>query len=67
VTISAAPAPEHHQPTDTPESIDPEALERVFGFCSELIELIDEEIGPEIAAAATGAVREQADASFTPS
>jgi hypothetical protein len=67
VTISSRPAPHHHRPTDTPENIDPEALERVFGFCSELIELIDEEIGPEIAAAAGETVPTVGDASFTPS
>jgi Peptidase family M28 len=68
VTISCAPAPHHHQPTDTPDNVDPEALERAFGFCSELIELIDEEIGPgiaEITAAAGTADRTKA--SFTPS
>nr|MDQ3936038.1 M28 family metallopeptidase [Actinomycetota bacterium] len=41
-------APHYHQPTDVPENIDPEALERAFGFCSELIELVDEEIGPRL-------------------
>jgi hypothetical protein len=63
ITISCAPAPHHHRPTDTPEHIDSQALERAFGFCSELIELIDEEIGPDIAA--TAAARRGA--SFTPS
>jgi hypothetical protein len=67
VTISSKPAPHHHQPTDTPENIDPQALERVFGFCSELIELIDEEIGPEIAAAAGDTVAGAGEAAFTPS
>jgi len=38
----------HHLPTDTPENIDPAALERAFGFCSELIELIDETLGPQL-------------------
>ncbi len=42
-------APEHHQPTDLPDRIDPEALDRAFRFCSELIELIDDEIGPKLA------------------
>ena len=42
-------APHYHQPTDVPENLEPEALERAFGFCSELIELLDEEIGPELA------------------
>jgi hypothetical protein len=41
-------APHYHQPTDVPENIEPEALDRAFGFCSELIELLDEEIGPEL-------------------
>ena len=41
--------PRHHQPTDTPENLDPAALERAFGFCSELVELIDERIGPQLA------------------
>jgi Iap family predicted aminopeptidase len=41
-------APHYHQPTDTPDRIDGEALERAFRFCSELIELIDERIGPEL-------------------
>jgi hypothetical protein len=60
ISISCGPAPDHHRPTDTPDRIDPRALERAFGFCSELIELIDEEIGPGIEAlAATD------DASFT--
>ena len=42
--------PNYHQPTDTPERIQPEALERAYGFCSELIELIDERLGPDVAA-----------------
>ena len=42
-------APDHHQPTDLPDRIDPDALDRAFGFCSELVELIDDEIGPRIA------------------
>ncbi len=43
-------AAELHRHTDTLERIEHAALERAFGFCSELIELIDEEIGPDIAA-----------------
>jgi hypothetical protein len=39
-------APHHHSERDTVENVDPEALERAFRFCSELIELIDERIGP---------------------
>jgi hypothetical protein len=42
-------APNHHRATDTPDQIDPDALERAYGFCSELIELIDERIGPDLA------------------
>ncbi len=61
ITISCAPAPDHHRPTDTPDRIDPKALDRAFGFCSELIELIDEEIGPDIAATAAA----KGGASFT--
>jgi Peptidase family M28 len=66
-TVSCAPAPHHHQSTDTPDNIDREALERAFGFCSELIELIDEDIGPGIAEIASERGAEKGDASFTPS
>ena len=41
-------APHHHRTSDTPDQIDAEALERAFGFCSDLIELIDERIGPDL-------------------
>jgi hypothetical protein len=41
--------PEHHRPTDTPERIDDNALERVYGFCCELIERLDAEVGPDLA------------------
>jgi hypothetical protein len=41
-------APHYHQPTDTPERIDPDALERGSDFCSELVELIDGHIGPRL-------------------
>ena len=41
-------APHYHQPTDVPANVDPDALDRAFRFCSELIELIDDEIGPRI-------------------
>jgi hypothetical protein len=34
-------APEYHRPTDTAERLDPEAPERAFEFCSQLIEKID--------------------------
>jgi hypothetical protein len=65
ITVSCAGAldraPHHHRVSDTPDQIDPEALDRAFGFCSELIELIDEEIGPDIAATAEAT----GEASFT--
>ena len=41
-------SPHHHLPTDTPANIDDEALERAFGFCSELIDRIDHAIGPDL-------------------
>ena len=41
-----------HRHSDTPAAVEDAALERVFGFCSELIELIDEEVGPDVAAQA---------------
>jgi hypothetical protein len=41
-------APEHHQPTDTPDRIDPDALERAYAFCSEFLERLDARIGPEL-------------------
>ena len=41
-------APHHHRSTDTVANLDPASLERGFGFCSELVELIDEHIGPDL-------------------
>jgi hypothetical protein len=41
-------APNYHQPTDTPDRIEPEALERAYGFCCELIERIDSRVGPDL-------------------
>jgi peptidase M28-like protein len=41
-------APNYHQPTDTPDRIELEALERAYGFCSELIERLDESVGPDL-------------------
>jgi hypothetical protein len=61
ITISCGPAPHHHRPTDTPDNVDRQSLDRAFRFCSELIELIDEQIGPDIASSA------ETQASFTPS
>jgi hypothetical protein len=40
--------PTYHQHTDTPENIDIDALDRAYHFCSDLIELIDEHIGPDL-------------------
>ena len=40
--------PNYHQFSDTPENIDTDALERAFNFCADLIERIDERIGPEL-------------------
>jgi Iap family predicted aminopeptidase len=37
-------APEYHQPTDTPDRLEPEAMERAFEFCSQLIERIDQRL-----------------------
>jgi hypothetical protein len=44
-------APNDHQETDTPDRVDPEALERAFAFCSELIGRIDDRLGPQVEAA----------------
>ena len=41
-------SPHQHLPTDTPDNIDDAALERAFGFCSELIDRIDHQIGPDL-------------------
>jgi Zn-dependent M28 family amino/carboxypeptidase len=40
--------PDHHRPTDTPERIDPAALERAEAFCDELLRRLDSEIGPDL-------------------
>jgi Iap family predicted aminopeptidase len=42
-------APNYHQHTDTPDRIELEALERAYGFCCELIERLDQRIGPDLA------------------
>lgn len=51
-TISCLGALDHYahyrQPTDTPERIDGQSVERALGFASEAIERIDERIGPEL-------------------
>ena len=41
-------AEHYHQPTDTPERVDRDALEAALDFCCELIERLDEEIGPAL-------------------
>jgi hypothetical protein len=48
ITICARPVPDHHLPTDTPERIEDDALEGAFEFCSELIERVDQELGPQL-------------------
>ena len=50
-------APHYHQPSDTPDTLDEDTLRRAYDFCSELIELIDERIGPELEAPAEHASR----------
>lgn len=42
-------APHRHLPSDTPERVEDSALERALAFCSDLVELIDERIGPDLA------------------
>ena len=42
-------APDWHQPTDTPDRIDLESLDRVYEFCGALLERLDGSIGPELA------------------
>lgn len=47
-------SPHHHLASDTPERIEGEALEGAFEFASALIERIDREAGPDVAALAKG-------------
>jgi hypothetical protein len=49
--------PHYHQASDTSDTIEPEALDRAYEFCAELIELIDERIGPQLAVPAEQASR----------
>lgn len=42
-------APNWHQPTDTPDRIDLESLDRTYDFCCALLERLDDSIGPELA------------------
>ena len=48
ITITARPAPHHHLPSDTPANLEEDALERSFDFCAELIERLDQELGPDL-------------------
>jgi Peptidase family M28 len=47
-------APEHHRLTDTPDRVDDKALERAYGFCCELIQRIDDNLGIEAEAEGLG-------------
>ena len=51
--------PNYHQPTDTPDRVDPEAVERAVEFCATLIERIDERVGPEAQRSAGEKAKEQ--------
>jgi Peptidase family M28 len=48
ITICGRPAPHHRRQTDTGDNLDEGSLERAFGFCSELVERLDQEVGPEL-------------------
>ena len=48
ITITARPAPHHHLPSDTPENLEHDALERSYAFCAELVERLDQEVGPDL-------------------
>lgn len=50
--------PDHHRATDTPGRVEQAALERALGFCDELIERIDGQLGPEIERAGKAALSE---------
>ena len=41
ITVAARPTPHHHRRTDTPATVEEDALERSFDFCSELIRRLD--------------------------
>ena len=42
-------APNWHQPTDTPDRIDLDSLDRTYDFCCALLERLDDSVGPELA------------------
>lgn len=46
-------APHHHLPSDTPENVDPTALEHAHGFTLELIRQLDRDVGRAAAPVAT--------------
>jgi Peptidase family M28 len=52
VTITSRNAldylPDHHRPTDVPDRLDPDALERSYAFAAELIERLDATVGPDL-------------------
>ena len=50
--------PDHHQATDTPGRVEQAALERALGFCGELLERVDAQLGPEIERAGKAALSE---------
>jgi hypothetical protein len=50
--------PDHHQATDTPGRVEHAALERALGFCAELLERVDAQLGPEIERAGKAALSE---------
>jgi hypothetical protein len=47
--------PHFHQLTDTADRIEPAALDRVYEFCAELAERLDETVGPALESAASAA------------
>jgi Peptidase family M28 len=40
--------PGHHQRSDTPDRLDDEAMERAYAFTAELIERLDQTVGPDL-------------------
>jgi hypothetical protein len=42
-------APNWHQPTDTPDRIDLDSLDRTYDFCCAVLERLDDSVGPELA------------------
>jgi hypothetical protein len=54
--------PHHHQPSDTIDNIDGEALERAYGFTAELIERLDAEIGPDLTRSETKLAEDDSEA-----